>query len=286
MNQFEEYLKLKKYRNSTITAHIANVNRFFKWASSQGYKVQDTSYNNLLNYIQASKSRGVSKASINNHLQSIAIYLECLISKNVRNDNPCKALRVKDTDKKVIKNVLSNKELEAIYLGFVSIELSNKQSITTQLRNSIVLGLIVYQGLQNIELQKLEVKHINLSLGNIYIPSTHRSNSRTLKLNSIQILSLQNFINTLPKTQERLLNCDINAVVFTIIKTLKSNNSNVQSISQLRKSVIMNWLKNNNIRQVQYMLGHKHISSTEAYKHNDLTDLQSALELYHPSKQQ
>ena len=59
MNQFEEYLKLKKYRSSTITAHIANINRFFKWTSSQGYKVQDTSYNNLLNYIQASKSRGV-----------------------------------------------------------------------------------------------------------------------------------------------------------------------------------------------------------------------------------
>lgn len=286
MNQFEEYLKHKKYRNSTITVHIANVNRFIKWSVSENINYKTITYNQLLNYIQASKSRGVSKASINNHLQSIDNYLEYLVSVKLSINNPCKALRVKDTDKKVIKNVLSNEELEAIYLSFVSIELSNKQSIQTQLRNSSIVGLIVYQGLQNIELQKLEITHINLALGKIYIPSTHRSNSRTLKLNAIQILSVQNYISSLPKTQEQLLNCDINAVVFTIIKTLKANNSNVQSISQLRKSVIMNLLKTNSIRQVQYMLGHKHISSTEAYKHNDLQDLQSALELYHPSKQQ
>jgi site-specific recombinase XerD len=68
MNQFEEYLKLKKHRKSTITAHIANINRFIKWSTNETINYKTITYNQLLNYIQASKSRGVSKASINNHL--------------------------------------------------------------------------------------------------------------------------------------------------------------------------------------------------------------------------
>ena len=99
MNQFEEYLKHKKYRNSTITVHIANVNRFIKWSVSENINYKTITYNQLLNYIQASKNRGVSKASINNHLQSIDNYLEYLVSVKLSINNPCKALRVKDTDK-------------------------------------------------------------------------------------------------------------------------------------------------------------------------------------------
>ena len=53
---------------------------------------------------------------------------------------------------------------------------------------------------------------------------------------------------------------------------------------QIRISVIMNWLKTNNIRQVQYMAGHKSIRSTEMYRNQDLTDLTKQLELFHPLK--
>ena len=44
------------------------------------------------------------------------------------------------------------------------------------------------------------------------------------------------------------------------------------------------WLKNNNLRQVQYMAGHKYVSSTERYQLNNLDKLQSKLEKYHPLK--
>jgi len=44
----------------------------------------------------------------------------------------------------------------------------------------------------------------------------------------------------------------------------------------------MGWLKQHNIRQVQYMAGHKSIRSTESYRLQDLTDLTRQLELFHP----
>lgn len=51
---------------------------------------------------------------------------------------------------------------------------------------------------------------------------------------------------------------------------------------QIRSNVITHWLKSYNLRQVQYMAGHKHVSSTEHYQLNNLDNLQSKLEKYHP----
>ena len=59
-------------------------------------------------------------------------------------------------------------------------------------------------------------------------------------------------------------------------------NSRVISVSQIRASVITHWLKNHNLRQVQYLAGHRYVSSTEAFLANDLDDLQEEITKYHP----
>ena len=43
-------------------------------------------------------------------------------------------------------------------------------------------------------------------------------------------------------------------------------NPQVKSPKQIRASVISWWLKNYNLRQVQYMATHKYVSSTERYQ--------------------
>jgi site-specific recombinase XerD len=53
---------------------------------------------------------------------------------------------------------------------------------------------------------------------------------------------------------------------------------------QIRSSVITHWLRQNNLRQVQYMAGHKYVSSTERYQVNNLDDLQNELKEHHPMK--
>lgn len=52
---------------------------------------------------------------------------------------------------------------------------------------------------------------------------------------------------------------------------------------EVRGSVITRWLKAYNLRKVQYMAGHRYISSTEAYQINDLDDLTEAIDKYFPS---
>jgi len=81
-----------------------------------------------------------------------------------------------------------------------------------------------------------------------------------------------------------LLNSKINDMVSAIIQKLKETCPEIHSPRHIRQSVIMNWLQKHHIRQVQYMAGHRNISSTERYKKEDLHDLSRQLSKYHPIK--
>src|SRR3990167_2168028 len=59
----------------------------------------------------------------------------------------------------------------------------------------------------------------------------------------------------------------------------------IKDANDIRSTVINHWLKQYNIRQVQYMIGHKYVSSTERYSTNKLETLQEQIELLHPREQ-
>jgi hypothetical protein len=113
-----------------------------------------------------------------------------------------------------------------------------------------------------------EVNHINLNEGIIYIPSTARSNSRTLKLSTPQILTLHTYIHggtrdKLKPTADELLPGNTHNIVNLLTEELKGINPQIKNALHIRASVILHWLRQHNKRQVQYMAGHKYIGSTE-----------------------
>ena len=67
-----------------------------------------------------------------------------------------------------------------------------------------------------------------------------------------------------------------------LMKELHKQNKQVESVKQIRASVITGWLKNYNLREVQYFAGHRYVSSTESYLINDLEDLKEDINRYHP----
>ena len=141
------------------------------------------------------------------------------------------------------------------------------------------------------EIARPETSHINLSEGKIYIPSGRNSNSRTLKLQANQILPIKTYLEEIRPAllEKRDLQTSLlfpskksSDMVCKIVEAVKRIHPGLKDSRQIRASVIMNWLKTNNIRQVQYMAGHKSIRSTESYRGQDLTDLTKQLELFHP----
>jgi len=291
---FEDYLKQRQLRESTVKGHLQDIRRFKKWCEGKSINYKQTTYNELLEFIRNTRARGVSKSSVNIHLNSIGKYYDYLIvtgQKTVTSGgdeaNPAKELRLNNRGKKVMQHLLAPRELEDIYDNYTNKpewSFYKEKSKHTHRKNTVILGLIVYQGIRTPELRKLEKTHLNLLQGTVYIPSTSRSNSRILKLNSSQIIPIQQYLQSIQKNQERLFTVNISNSMFWLMKILKKHDDRIKNGAQLRSSVIMNWLKQQNIRQVQYMAGHRHISSTEKYKQEDLQDLQLQLNLFHPLK--
>jgi integrase/recombinase XerD len=67
-----------------------------------------------------------------------------------------------------------------------------------------------------------------------------------------------------------------------MIRQLQKLNPKIINVNQIRSSVISFWLQRYNLRQVQYMAGHKYVSSTERYRVLNTDDWQSELQRHHP----
>jgi integrase/recombinase XerD len=122
-------------------------------------------------------------------------------------------------------------------------------------------------------------------------PQTGKQNSRILPLQPFQIIDLQEYMILIrPKLQqkpERLFTGrnDIENLQNTLLHlnyALRKINPKVKHAVQIRQSVITEWLKDKDLRTVQYMAGHRYVSSTERYKVSNLEDLKEALNKYHP----
>jgi integrase/recombinase XerD len=118
-----------------------------------------------------------------------------------------------------------------------------------------------------------------------------RTGERWLPLSALQLIELgeylqENRLKTGPLLvtgrKQRISATNINNRMQGMMKQLRRLNPRVINAAQFRSSVIAHWLKANNLRQVQYMAGHKYVSSTQRYQLTTLDDLKSELQQHHP----
>ena len=293
---FKEYRQKNGYSEKSIKVQDSHVNWFKNWCIRQNINPGDIIYNQVLQFIDSERERGIERQSIIREINSIRIYFDYLLESGITAQNIIKRFRIRQSGKKVLPEILSPAQLEKIYQGFISLPAWNHGTAVAKLlhqRNTVILGLMIYQGLDSGEIAKLETGQVNLGEGKIYIPSGRKSNSRTLRLQASQILPLKTYLEeTRPELLEKrnqqtpylFISKKYSDMICKIVEVVKKIHPGLKDSRQLGASVIMNWLKTNNIRQVQYMAGHKSIRSTESYRGQDLTDLTKQLELFHPLK--
>jgi integrase/recombinase XerD len=245
-------------------------------------------YSHLLDFIRHKQRSGTSKRYMNYLLNIFRHYFDFLTEKGEIKTNIASGLIIRGVQRGLTGNLLTKEELDRLFETFPDVTLTDK-------RNKAMLGLLIYQGLTNGELEALQPEHLSLKKGTIYIPGSLKSNSRLLKLESFQVCDLMNYQSDIrPKllamsgkvsgrlfvskgTGQRLQN-----TLKKLIKRLQKENPKVKDITLIRNSVITTWLKTNNLRQVQYWAGHRYVSSTERYQTSDLEQLSKNLEKYHP----
>jgi len=290
MKDFSEYLQAQQFSKSTLTGYLRYAKYFLTWLQNKNLEAETTTYSDLLSFIKNLQGEGKNKRYINQQLCVIRHYFDWLKRDKKITKNPATGLIVKGTSRRIPHDLLSNEQLEEIYNNYQSKGISGK-------RNKAMLGLLIYQCIKPEELAKLEPSHLRLREGKIYIPGTRRTNSRLLKLESHQIMGLQEYTT---KTRELIFAVtekESNKLFISIgdshnlrnsldklMRSLRKKYDYFKNAEQIRQSVITHWIKLHDIRQVQYMSGHKYVSSTERYQADDLQDLQKELDKYHPLK--
>jgi integrase/recombinase XerD len=248
-------------------------------------------YAALTSYIGLLRKRYSKASTIARIVSSLKVYYNYLCFCGIRNDNPTKAIKLRDKKSRDIQlqDLFTAEELEIL--------LNRKERYTNlDYRNKVLSSLLIYQALHPREIENLLVENIDLNTGSIYIKPTFKTNSRTLQLKPNQILLFHQYITEIriKLLNSNASNClligirggamsgeDITKHIKRSFKELYPNRKvNAQTI---RQSVITNLLKQgHDLSLVQAFAGHKTPSTTERYKQSEIETLKAAVNKYHP----
>lgn len=280
MNTFESYLlTVPKLRPKSVALYQFSLDQWQTWLQAQGLVAETSNYTHLLWFIQACGEKGYQKRYINGHLRAIRHYFNYLIQEQRIDYNPAANLHIRGVQRTIPHGLLDRDALDHLYEAYLS---SNEK----KLRQQVMLGLLVFQAVTMGELLQLHPAHIQLSKGLLQLPGGSRSEERTLKLEAPQMIPLQTYLSTLPFGQPLFTDVgneqQLSNRLYWLMSELRFIHPGVKNASQLRQSVITEWLKVKDIRYVQQWAGHRYVSSTERYQTQDLATLQSDLNRFHP----
>jgi site-specific recombinase XerD len=299
--KFTEWMLLKKYSPKTIITNIRIVEYFRQWAARENiFELEEISYQDAMMFISWSSKHGASQKTIGNYLNHVGKFYNFLLSEKLVTVNPVAHIKVQGIKRKVYYDILNVEELQMLHQQYpTTIEVNKhmppqEKNILSRKRNKVILGLFIYQGLRVEEMSALEVQDLQLREGKIAIHARRRTAARIMKLESHQVYELMDYLHEIRKlfleatgaTSQLFLQWKIKENFHNItqhmLRHLREINSRVKNFDQIRASVITAWLKQYDLRKVQYLAGHKYVSSTEEYKANNIDELQDDVTKYHP----
>lgn len=300
-SKFKEWLLLKKYSTATVESVVRIVEYFRTWAVTENiFELEEICYQDAMMFMQYSGKNGASQKTIANYLLHIRKFYQFLISEGTIKENPVAHIKVQGIKRRIYYDILNTDELHELcnfYPASIT-EVKNmppqQKNILSRRRNKVILSLLIYQGLRVEEVAALRLQDLQLREGKITIHSQRRTAARTMKLESQQVYELMDYVHEIRKeflkaneaTDKLFLQWkqgeNFYGITQMMLKHLRKINSRIKNFEQIRASVITGWLKQYDLRKVQYLSGHKYVSSTEEYKANVIDELQEDITKYHP----
>ena len=279
LDQFDKYLRTKRYAIDTIRQHKNYAGIYLRWLEDQDIKAEHVDYKVFTSFIFQLKSTHTTS-----HTRRIILAVRHYYSSLDIGRNPASGIYIRGQRRSILNDIVPYTELESLYKDYQVLDDRAK-------RNKVILGLLIYQAVTTLELHQLEPGHIRLKEGKIYVPGTSHTESRILDLEALQLLDLQEYLMVIrqrmlenlkavrsgrkvekinPIIYDKLFfsergNNNIKNSLYHLFRALKRKYPKVSSGKIIRSTVIAEWLKTKDIRIVQYMAGHRWVSSTERY---------------------
>ena len=239
-------------------------------------------YKQIMDVIGSLRKKYSNPKTVNRILAAIKKYYDYLLHIGARKDHPCKSIALRDARRRSLQlqDLFSTQELEHLIESKPKSQHKNRK--TNQIRNKLLLSLLVYQGMARTEISKIETSDINFEEGTIKARGDERTNSRTLPLKAKQTHLIYEYMNKeRPRTESEKLFIGMRGdpmssdclcrIVLRYQYLFAEKSLNCQTI---RMSVTRNLLKEGkDIRVVQTYMGHKSPGTTEKYKQGRTEEL-------------
>lgn len=312
MNDFEKYLQRKALSKSTIKTYNWEVLHFIAWCDKENIEAENCTITEVTGYLKYAQNKGKDNKTRAIQVNILKHYFNYQIEQELRADNPAKHIKIRGLKHQHLYPLFTKEELESIYKNYQIPTQEDKRSNRnwferyrkSKQRNKAILSLMIYQALTTDEINRLTVKDVKLKEGVIFIEGTRKSNERELELKPHQIMELMEYQITtrkellqhkkeiketdlyflpLPSAGKKYATDNDSINIWKRLRDdIKTQNKKFINFQQVRASIITHWLKGYNLRQVQYMAGHRYINSTERYLVGQIEDLQIDVDIFHP----
>lgn len=314
MKTFIRYLTLKGFAESTILQHERNIGLYFNWIKNNSIDINRCGYSEIIRFIDHSFNYLNIKPQVRNRmnrvLTSITYYYDYLSENRSSIINPAKNIRIKN-------NHVRFKERPIEYDDLLKLYHQLKTTSPRDIRNKVILGFFIFQGITVRELNSLTIDNLRLREGMVLLKEEASYNlkkgttTRILPLDAVQVIDILEYINIirpkilsgkylgtsgrkpgkgkrLRKTNRMIMSLNgspfIKNTLHHLFIDIRKMYPMITSAKKIRQSIITHWLTLFDIRKVQYMAGHRFVSSTEWYKPSNLEELKKEINTFHPLK--
>ena len=286
--EFELYLKEKKGASkNTLESYVRDISQFIKYLDKCNIEnVVSVNNSNIKDYISFCEKSGKSQSTITRTIASVRCYYNYLIEIKVVNENPTKTIKVSRAEKKM-PQILTNNEIDKL--------LSQPKSNDSKgIRDKAMLELLYATGIRVSELINLNLEDAYFDVGVIHCNGA--KNDRIIPVYAAAIDVLKNYVENIRPLcviddSERALFVNMNGQRLTrqgfwkIIKAYTKDAKINKDITPhtLRHSFAAHLLKNGaKLKDIQEMLGHSDISSTQIYAQLMKKQYSTVYNKYHP----
>lgn len=285
LNNFKNYLVEKKaVANNTLESYSRDVSRYFEYLSQENIEPSAAVAKDIESFVDELKSANKSAATITRTVASIRALYQYLMLNGVVESNPAKNIKLEKAEKK-IPEILNDKEIRLL-LSMPNVEEPKGA------RDRAMLEVLYATGIRVSEL-------INLNLNDVKCSKSERGEIicrggktlRTVPMHPAAVAAMNHYITNVRPTllcddSTEALFINLNGQRLTrqgfwkIVKNYAEEAKIEKEITPhtLRHSFAMHLYQNGaSLHDLQKMLGHADISSTQLYanivKKNSFSDV-------------
>lgn len=307
---FKNHLESQGKSKSTVSHYNHYTLDFLSWLDKDNTEAENATAKEVLAYLSHLQKKGQENKTRNIRLNVIKQFFNWQIDRGHRTDNPVQHLKIRGIQKQKLYPILDKQQLESLYLNYTVPTEADERSKRnwfksyrlSRARNKTIVSLMIHQGLTTAEVSKLQLNDLKLKEGTVFIAGGRKGNERTLELKSNQIIELMEYQYTTRaellkyckgETQNLFISSpsvglnyskrsDCKEIWKRLSQEIREQSKDFINFKQVRTSVITHWLKQYNLREVQYRAGHRFVSSTEAYMVNQMEDLRADIDQFYP----